>query len=229
MKKYKSVKQNDLKDCGAACILTVLKQYKSDVSISRIRETIGTSNTGTNLLGIVKGLEEYNFEAKAIKADMEIFEDDSLPYPAIAHILKDGMLLHFVVVHKVYKDKILISDPAEGLKKISKEEFKEVWTKYIIFTVPTEQYIQIKDKKNSLGTFFKQTLKDKGLIAQIVVAATVITILGIIASFYFQILIDSIIPSGSIKTLALISLGVVIVHLFEVIFNFADCKIKLDK
>ncbi|MEO2461963.1 ABC transporter transmembrane domain-containing protein, partial [Enterococcus faecalis] len=71
-----------------------------------------------------------------------------------------------------------------------------------------------------MGTFFKQTLKDKGLIAQIVVAATVITILGIIASFYFQILIDSIIPSGSIKTLALISLGVVIVHLFEVIFNF---------
>ncbi|MFJ3332354.1 MULTISPECIES: peptidase domain-containing ABC transporter [Enterococcus] len=220
MKKYKSVKQNDLKDCGAACILTVLKQYKSDVSISRIRETIGTSNTGTNLLGIVKGLEEYNFEAKAIKADMEIFEDDSLPYPAIAHILKDGMLLHFVVIHKVYKDKILISDPAEGLKKISKEEFKEVWTKYIIFTVPTEQYIQIKDKKNSLGTFFKQTLKDKGLIAQIVVAATIITILGIIASFYFQILIDSIIPSGSIKTLALISLGVIIVHVFEVVFNF---------
>ncbi|STP28858.1 ABC transporter, ATP-binding protein/permease [Enterococcus durans] len=104
MKKYKSVKQNDLKDCGAACILTVLKQYKSDLSISSIRETIGTSNTGTNLLGIVRGLEEYNFEAKAIKADIEIFEDVSLPYPAIAYILKDGMLLHFVVIHKVYKN-----------------------------------------------------------------------------------------------------------------------------
>ncbi|MBE9888614.1 hypothetical protein G8B50_13280 [Enterococcus durans] len=33
-------------------MLTVLKQYKSDLSISSIRETIGTSNTGTNLLGM---------------------------------------------------------------------------------------------------------------------------------------------------------------------------------
>lgn len=220
LKKYASIKQNDEQDCGAACIATVLKQYKSDISIATIREIVGTSLTGTNMYGIVNGLKELNFESKAIKTDMSIFDDKDLPYPAIAHIIKDGRLLHYIVIHKVYKDHLLISDPADGLKKINKEDFNLMWTKHIVYTLPTENYTVIKDKKNSLFEILKVLFIDKKLIVDIALASTVVTIIGLVTSFYFQELIDSIIPSGSMKTLNYLSIGVIIAYVFQSTFNY---------
>lgn len=217
--KYKSIKQNDMKDCGAACIATILRQYKSNIPISKIRELSGTNELGTNVFGIVQCLNTFDFESKAIKADMSIFDDSTLPYPAIAHIIKDEMLLHFVVIHKVEKNHLLISDPAEGLVKISKQQFEEMWTNAIIFTLPKENYISLSENNNSLLDIMKILLLDKKLIFHIVVAAFTVTLLGIIASFYFQTLIDSIIPEGALTTLNVISLGIIFLYIFQSAFE----------
>jgi ABC-type bacteriocin/lantibiotic exporter with double-glycine peptidase domain len=36
------IKQHDMKDCGAACLATIAKQYGLKVPISKIREVAGT-------------------------------------------------------------------------------------------------------------------------------------------------------------------------------------------
>lgn len=218
--KYKSVKQSDMKDCGAACIATILKQYKSYINISTIRELAGTNDLGTNVMGIVKTLEHFNFESKAVNADMSIFEDESLPYPAIAHVIKEEVLLHFVVIHKVEKNNILIADPAEGLILMKKTDFEKIWSKVIIYTVPKENYIEIKEKENSLTEILKLLFKDNKLIFHIVISALVVTVLGIISSFYFQTLIDSVIPSSSLSTLNVLSIGIIFLYLFQSFFDF---------
>ena len=43
--------------------------------------------------------------------------------------------------------------------------------------------------------------------------------LGILAAFYFQILIDSVLPDGLKKTLMTLSIGVILLNLFRVILN----------
>lgn len=219
-KKYASIRQNDEKDCGAACIATILKQYKSNVDIAFIREVVGTNLSGTNMYGLVSGLKEFNFESKALKADISIFDDKELPYPAIAHIIKDGRLFHYVIIHRVSKDNLIISDPAEGLRKISKKEFNLIWTKHILYTVPTESYTKIKSKKNALIDIIKILFLDKKLILDIALASTLVTVLGLITSFYFQVLIDSILPSDSMKTLNYLSIGVIIAYIFQSTFNY---------
>lgn len=65
-KKYKCVLQRNEKDCGPACIITILNQYNVDYSISKLRDIVGTDKLGTNLYGIIKGLTYFNFRAKAI-------------------------------------------------------------------------------------------------------------------------------------------------------------------
>ena len=40
--KYYCIKQHDIKDCGAACLATISKQYGLNLSISKIREVAGT-------------------------------------------------------------------------------------------------------------------------------------------------------------------------------------------
>ena len=218
--KYKSVKQNDTNDCAAACIATVLKQYKSKMHISKIREIAGTDLRGTNALGIVRCLKALNFETKAVEANLELFNDNGLPLPAIAHVVKDGMLLHFVVVHAVRKKHLIISDPAEGLIKISKKAFGDMWTGVIIFAVPTDAYEEFKEE-SSFFSLLKILFLDKKLIFHIVISALMATIVGILTSFYLQMLIDSIIPRSTLFNLNILSAGVIALFIFQAVFELA--------
>ena len=40
---------------------------------------------------------------------------NKLPLPAIAHVIIDNSLLHYVVITKVKGDIVVVSDPANGL------------------------------------------------------------------------------------------------------------------
>lgn len=220
LRRYKYVKQQDQKDCGPASIATVLRYYNSKVSIAKIREASGTSETGTNALGIVKGLEYFNFRVKSIRADMNIFKQEELPYPAIAHIVKDKILLHYIVILKVGKKEIIIADPSEGIKKLTFSEFEEMWTGVIFFTLPNDNYKELRDDNEQLSNILKMILSDKTLITHIILASILIILIGIGTSFYFQTVIDTIIPSGAEKTLHIISIALIISYIFQSTFEY---------
>lgn len=62
-------------------------------------------------------------------------------------------------------------------------------------------------------------MPQKKLIFQIFLASLIYTVLGILAAFYFQMLIDSVLPDGLKKTLMTLSIGVILLNLFRVILN----------
>ena len=116
---YYCIKQHNITDCGAACIATISKQHGLKLPITQIREIAGTDTRGTNAYGIVKAAEELGFSAKAVKGDRDAFFSP-FPLPCIAHMVVDGSLLHYVVVHKITKictsNHIVISRPFFMLK-----------------------------------------------------------------------------------------------------------------
>jgi hypothetical protein len=120
--KYYCVKQHDITDCGAACLATISKQYGLNLSISKIREVAGTDKQGTNAYGMIKAAEQLGFSAKGVKGNQEAFFTE-FPLPAIAHVVADGSLLHYVVIHKITKKQIIIADPGKGIVKYTPEEF----------------------------------------------------------------------------------------------------------
>ena len=123
--KYYCIKQHDITDCGAACLATISKQYGLNKSISKIREVAGTDKQGTNAYGMIKAAEQLGFTAKGVKGNQDAFFSD-FPKPAIAHVVLDGKLLHYVVIHKVTKDKIIIADPANGIVNYTPDEFCKI-------------------------------------------------------------------------------------------------------
>ena len=102
--KYYCIKQHDITDCGAACLATISKQYGLNLSISKIREVAGTDKQGTKAYGMIKAAEQLGFTAKGVKGNQDAFFSE-FPLPAIAHVVVDESLLHYVVVHKVTKEK----------------------------------------------------------------------------------------------------------------------------
>ena len=216
--KYYCIKQHDITDCGAACLAIISKQYGLSTSITKIREVAGTDKQGTNAYGMVKAAEQLGFTAKAVKGNQEAFFSE-FPLPAIAHVVLDGTLLHYVVIHKITKKQVIIADPAKGIVKKSPEEFFKEWTGVLILIVPAQTFRKGKETKSIFERFWGLLLPQKHLVIDIFIASLVITVLGILGAFYFQFIIDDILPAGIEKNLTVLSIGVVLLKLFAVLLS----------
>ena len=88
---------------------------------------------------MIKAAENLGFTAKAVKGDRDAFFNN-IPVPCIAHVIVDGALLHYVVIHKVTKKQIIIADPAKGIVKPTPIQFFKQWTGVLIFLAPNTEF-----------------------------------------------------------------------------------------
>lgn len=217
-KRYYCVKQHDITDCGAACLATISKQYGFKTSITKIRETAGTDKQGTNAYGLIKAAESLGFTAKGVKGNQEAFFSD-FPLPCIAHVVVDGTLLHYVVIHKITKKKVLVADPGKGIVEYTPEDFFKIWTGVLILMVPNVSFNKGNETKGLFSRFFNLLMPQKKLLINIFLTSLVYTVLGILGSFYFKFLLDDILQYNLEKTLHVISIGIILLYLFQTVLG----------
>src|ERR1035437_1982956 len=121
------VKQRDITDCGAACLASIAAHYNLSMPVARIRQLAGTDKKGTNVLGLVEASGKMGFLAKGVRGEWDsLFK---IPKPAIAHVIINKVLHHYVVLIKTTEKYIEIMDPADGeFHKLDHEEFRKQWT-----------------------------------------------------------------------------------------------------
>ena len=227
--KYYCVKQHDMTDCGAACLATISKQNGYKISISKIREIAGTDKQGTNAYGVIQAAEQLGFSAKGVKGNADAFFSE-FPLPCIAHVIVDGGLMHYVVIHKITRKQVIIADPGRGIVKLTPEEFfgqvaeegkppKYQWTGILILLVKNETFHKGDETQGIFERFLHLLLPQKKLLLHIFVASLLYTVLGILAAFYFQELVDSVLPDGLRQTLFTLSVGVILLNIFRVLLS----------
>jgi len=217
--KYYCIKQHDITDCGAACLTTVSKQYGLNLPISRIREIAGTDKQGTNVYGMIKAAEQLGFTAKGVKGNKEAFFSE-FPLPAIAHVVIDGKLLHYVVIHKITPKEVVVADPGKGIVKYKPDDFFAIWTGVLILLVPNTTFKKGNEKKGSLSRFFSLLVPQKRLLINIFLASLLITVFGIGASFYFTFIMDEVVGNSLQRTLTIVSIGVIVLYLFKAVLEY---------
>ncbi|MCX7530978.1 peptide cleavage/export ABC transporter [Lactococcus lactis] len=223
----KIIYQQDEKDCGVACIAMILKHYGTEITIQRLRELSGTDLDGTSAFGIKKTFEKLGFDAPAFKAGDETWQEKDIPLPLIAHIISEQKYQHYVVVYKVKGDEIWIADPAKGKIRKTISEFSKEWTGVLLFPKPKAEYKPSIERVDGLSSFFPILIKQKSLIFHTALASLFITIFGIISSYYFQGLLDNIIPNQARSTLNILSIGLIFVYLFRVLFEYSRSYLLL--
>jgi len=137
-KKRAIVRQRDITDCGAACLVSVAAWYKLQLPVARVRQFASTDTKGTNVLGLVEAAEKIGFQAKGVKGTFEgLF---SIPVPAIVHVIVNGSLQHFFVLYRVHKAFVVVMDPADGAyHRMTHETFRQVWTGVAVLLLPGNQ------------------------------------------------------------------------------------------
>lgn len=216
------VPQMDESDCGVAALATVLRKYNSYCSLSSLRDLSKTGVNGTTALGLIKAAKHFNLETKAIKADLSLFKEKNLNYPIIVQVLKDNRFYHFYVVFEKKNNYIKIADPDPnvGIIKMNINTFVDEWTGIALLFHPNEKYIPIKHTGKSIWNYFKYILKYKKLVSEIISSSLCITLIGIIGSYYIEILVDKLIPNKNFQLINIFSLCLIFSYVIQQTMSF---------
>lgn len=227
MKKGTLIKQHDVKDCGAACLSSVAAYYGLNLPIAKIRQICHTDTRGTNVLGMIQGLNKMGFNAKGVKAGLDALSQ--IPLPAVAHVVIAGQLQHFVVIYKVEKISIQVMDPGYGnMQKYSFEDFSKIWTTVLILLEPNEYFEQRNEKTSVYGRFWKLIQPHKSVVFQALFGAIIYTVLGLSTSIYIEKITDYVIIDGNLRLLNLLSIGMIVLLLFQIFIGALKSVMVLE-
>lgn len=215
-----NVKQHDITDCGAACIASIASYYKLNLPVARIRQLAGTDKKGTNVLGMVEAAQKLGFEAKGVKGTFEsLFK---IPKPAVAHLIVENILQHYVVIYKVTGKYVEVMDPIDGqLHRKNHEQFKKEWTGALVLLLPAEEFQTGNAKISVHGRFWNLIGPHKSILIQALFGAIVYTILGLTTSVFVQKLVDFVLVDGNNNLLNLMSIAMIIILLLQLFIGTA--------
>ncbi len=209
------IKQHDIKDCGAACLVSIGNHFKVNLPIARIRQFAHTDKRGTNVLGIIEAAEKMGFTAKGVKGGLDSL--NKIPLPAIAHIITKEQLHHYVVIYKVEKTKITVMAPGFGKMEVyNLEEFQKTWSGVLILFAPNEDFKTVNEKTSAVKRFWSLIQPHKTILIQALIGAILYTVLGLAMSIYIQKITDYVLVDGNKNLLNLLSITMVTIILLQV-------------
>ncbi|WP_062123717.1 peptidase domain-containing ABC transporter [Geofilum rubicundum] len=220
------VKQRDITDCGAACLASVASHYKLQLPVARIRQMAGTDKKGTNLLGMIKAAEKIGFTAKGVKGGADALP--KIPLPAIAHVIVNKVLHHYVVLYRVSDAGVEYMDPADGqMHKRTIEEFSDMWTGVLMLLVPGESFKTGSEKISNISRFLFLLKPHKSILTQALIGAIVYTLLGLSTSIYIQKITDYVLVGGNTNLLNLLSVAMIVLLIFQIFIGVSKTILML--
>ena len=187
------IKQQDIKDCGIACLASVGQHYGLHIPQAKIRHWAQTDLQGTNLMGMLHAASCMGLEAKALRGTRQNLTH--IPLPAIIHGVLENNLSHFMVLDRFNEQRVCLMDPSDGsARKMSWEEFGRFWTGIIILLKPGENFNAYQEQSSSYARIWELIRPHKFRFISTWLLALVYTVLGLTMSLFIQQLSDVIIP-----------------------------------
>ena len=154
--------------------------------MTKLNEMMRTSHKGTDAYHLVLALQELGFKAEGRK-----FKNFYFPLPVIAHVIINDSYKHYVVIYEVdfRRRRLLIGDPSFGLRRLSFDEFKKMWTGVIITIKPVRKLIKEEEPKviPFVLKLVRPNVKSLVLIGGL---SFVVSVLAVVTSFFLQVLIN---------------------------------------
>lgn len=211
MKVFPNYKQTEAKDCGPTCIKIIAKHYGKLINTQQLRSLSETTRQGSSLLGLSDAVESLGLKSLGVKLSFKKLLET--PLPCIIHWGKN----HYVVIYKIKKDNVYISDPAHGLITFTKKEFLKLWIGnnaneeteegIALLVEPTPKFYQSKfekDEKFGFSFIFKYLFKYKKFIIQLVIGLLAGSLLQLVLPFLTQSVVDVGIKNQDINFIYLV-------------------------
>ncbi len=219
-------KQLDAMDCGPTCLQIISSFYGRSYSLVNLRQKCHITREGVSLLGISDAAEAIGFRTMGVKISWEQLRNEA-SLPCIVHWNQR----HFVVVYKIKKDFVYISDPAHGLLKYTKEDFLKAWLQdrtseqhrgIALLLDPTPKFYKEKgdeDKRLSFIYLISYLRPYKQFLVQLFLAMLISSLMSLILPFLTQSVVDVGIGTGNINFVVVILIAQVMLTIGQLANN----------
>lgn len=184
-------------DCGPTCLRMVARYYGKHFSLQTLREKSYLSREGVSLLGIAEAAENIGFQTMGVSITWERLLKEA-PLPVIVHWKQN----HFVVVYKIKKSKVYISDPGFGQTVYTREEFLKGWLSTrkdgeekgtALLLQPTPEFFNQEDEplnKKGFGFLIRYLSPYRRYVYHLALGLFLGSIIQLILPFLFQSIVD---------------------------------------
>ena len=195
MRKKLLVKQRDIRDCGACCLLSIIRHFDGDLNLEQIRLDTKTNSNGTTAFNIIKAAQKYGFNSVGKRIESV---NDIKSFPVIAHVITKKGYEHFVVIYRLQRKKLLIMDPAKGFVNVKVCDFLEIWDKVILILRPYKRIINNPINSSLYSYIVYIYRKEKRLFYKLLVDSIIVALLSLISAMYWQFIFNNNRISNSI-------------------------------
>lgn len=217
------LQQMSIVECGAACLAMMLSYYGRKTSVSEVRDRCGVGRDGLSALNIVKAARSYNLRVRAVSLQENDFRFVSLP--AIVH----WEFNHFLIVERWSPKCVDLVDPAMGRRRVTAEEFDNGFTGIVIMLEPGVQFNRDSAARHvNLRTYALNYVKLAPMsLMQIMGASLLLQLLGLALPVLTAVVVDQIVPFELKDTLALLTLGLSILLLAQLVTTLLRASVLL--
>lgn len=207
--KVPTVLQMESVECGAAALSIILGHFGKFVPLEKLRIACGVSRDGLKATNIIKAAKEYGLESKGYAKSIEKLMQ--IKTPAIIF----WNFNHFLVLEGFTKNKVYLSDPAQGRYTVTHQEFDDSYTGVVLTFETTEKFEKGNEKRGLMASLASRIKYSKQSIFFIILASLFLVIPGLVIPSFLKVFIDKYLVnnfSGFVMPLLLIMAGILIVN-----------------
>jgi ATP-binding cassette subfamily B protein RaxB len=194
--------QTEATECGLACLAMVAGYHRYHTDLMSLRRRFPVSLKGATLAGLIQVAGQLGLGTRPLKLDLEHLR--ALKLPCILH----WNFNHFVVLKEVDARTVVIHDPGQGVRKLSREELSASFTGVALEAWPSASFQpQAERQRLRLRTLMGRVTGLFASCAQIMLLALALEVFALVAPFFMQWVIDNVIVSADRDLLTTLAIG----------------------
>ncbi len=184
--KLKFVRQHDEMDCGAACLAMMSQAYGRNISLATFRAKVHVTREGASMWSLVRAARATGFEVAGVQCGIEGIAKLHLPAIALTKY-------HYVVVYSVSKTKVIVGDPAIGLRTLTVAEFRSESSGMLLLMRPTRKLLEHPASRAGWRKYLALSPGHLRPALEIILASFLSFAFGIVTPLLTQVAFDRVI------------------------------------
>ncbi len=210
--KLSVVLQSEAAECGLACLAMIANFYGRNTDLTTLRASCDISLKGTSLAALIELAARQDLAARPVRLELDALH--RLRLPAILH----WDFNHYVVLHQVEGERVVILDPAKGRRWFTLAEISPHFTGVALELSPTGTFRKEEPKQQlRLWPLLRNLTGLQSALGQILLLALALQVFTMAAPFFMQLVVDTAIVSEDVDLLTALGLGFLLLAVVQAI------------
>lgn len=210
------IRQTESAECGLACLAMVACWHGLQTDLPSLRERFSISTQGMTLQRLIECASGVRLSSRAVRLEPDDLK--SLTLPCILH----WNMNHFVVLHQIRGNRLVIHDPDRGKLIISLQEAAKHFTGIALEITPAGDFSPRDERKKI--ELCQLTGKTPGLfpaMLRIIIFALALEILTLGSPLLNQMVIDEVLVAADQSLLTIIIIALLLLSLTQLLLSLA--------